>query len=440
MEIVSKLPIPPPPSSKYPNSAPLPAQRIDSLGRTQVDPRAVFALAAPLVANSAVQIILNLTDMWFVGRLSTKALAAIGTVQWLVIMVILVLGGASIAFQTLVAQSCGARRYRRAAQVTWPALWATLGYFNGIGQARVTLLVSTVTALVNVVFNQFFIFQLGWGVAGSGWASTTAQAIGLTLAVTMFLRPEYRRAYKTHLTWKPHARRLRHLLRLGFPLSLLTAADVCGFSIFQMMQVRLGASEGAATQMVTMISAVAYMQGLGVASAGTTLVGQSIGAGNRGWAMRVGTWVIFLSAEYMGVTGVLLALAGPWILPIFAGSHDAEGVAAVALGTRLLWLAAGYQFFAGLNLSSGMCLRGRGRCHRSRGPRHSDVVADISATGGFVHLCTGRWLVSCAAAIRVGCCRRMGSPAHLCDDARNPTIPALALRSVQNYPAVEPKD
>ena len=44
---------------------------------SHVDQRAVLALALPLMANSAVQIVLNLTDMWFMGRISTKALAAV---------------------------------------------------------------------------------------------------------------------------------------------------------------------------------------------------------------------------------------------------------------------------------------------------------------------------------------------------------------------------
>ncbi len=83
-------------------------------GHAHVDQRAVLALALPLMANSAVQIVLNLTDMWFIGRISTRALAAVGAVQWLVIVVVLVLGGAGTAVQTLVAQAYGARRYRRA--------------------------------------------------------------------------------------------------------------------------------------------------------------------------------------------------------------------------------------------------------------------------------------------------------------------------------------
>src|ERR1700752_1347947 len=97
----------------------LPARRIDAAGHAHVDNRAVLALALPLMANNAVQMVLNLTDMWFMGRVSTKALAAVGAVQWLVVAAVLVLGGAGMAVQTLVAQYYGARRYRRAAQAVW---------------------------------------------------------------------------------------------------------------------------------------------------------------------------------------------------------------------------------------------------------------------------------------------------------------------------------
>ena len=104
----------------------LPAQRFDSQGRAHVDFRAVLALALPLMANSAMQIILNLTDMWFVGRISTAALAAVGAVQWMILAVVFVLGGAGMAVQTLAAHAHGARRYRRAAQAAWTALWLTV--------------------------------------------------------------------------------------------------------------------------------------------------------------------------------------------------------------------------------------------------------------------------------------------------------------------------
>jgi multidrug resistance protein, MATE family len=389
----------------------LPAQRIDAAGRAHVDQRAVLALALPLMANSAVQIVLNLTDMWFIGHISTQALAAVGTVQWLVLAVVLALGGVGAAVQTIVAQAQGARRYRRASQAAWTSLWGSLctvplfiaigvsghlilapfafdpqverlatafwmprvsgaafgaavwgllGFFNGIGRPRMTVLVTVTTTIANALFNDLFIFHFGRGIAGSGWATTVAQAMGLLLGVAILLSAGYRRVYRSDLTWKPHARRLLAQLRLGMPMGLLPAADLLGFSIFQMMQVRLGTVDGAATQMVMILTSVSYMPGFGIAQAGTTLVGQSIGAGDRAWAMRVGSRVILLSSAYMGAIGLLLAALGPWILPFFTSAQDADAAAAIALGIHLLWLAAGYQFFDGLNLSSGLCLRGAG--------------------------------------------------------------------------------
>jgi MATE family multidrug resistance protein len=389
----------------------LPAQRIDATGHAHVDQRAVLALALPLMANSAVQIVLNLTDMWFIGHISTEALAGVGAVQWLVLAVVLVLGGVGSAVQPLVAQAQGARRYRRASQAVWTALWATLctvplfvaigasgrlilapagfnsqildlavsfwmprvsgsafgsavwallGFFNGVSRPRITVLVTAVTTVANIIFNDLFIFRLGLGVAGSGWATTLAQAVGLLLGLAIFLGARYRREYRSHLTWKLHAGRLLQQLRLGLPMGLMPAADLLGFSIFQMMQVRLGTIGGAATQMVTILTSVAYMPGFGIAQAGTTLVGQSIGAGDRAWAMRVGNRVILLGAMYMGAIGVVLAMAGPWLLPFFTDAHDPDTAATIALGANLLWLAAAFQFFDGLNLGSSMCLRGAG--------------------------------------------------------------------------------
>ncbi len=389
----------------------LPAQWLDAEGRRHIDYRAVLGLALPLIANSAVQIVLNLTDMWFIGRISTQAIAAVGAVQWLSWAVVMVLSGPGQAVQPLVAQAYGSRRRYRASQAVWTAMWsmlfvaplfvaagaasalilapfgfepriqelaaqfwfprvagavfgaavwASFGFFNGISRPRVTVAITVITTVANVVLNQVFIFNLGWGIAGSGWATTVAQALGLLVAVAVFLGEPYRTAYKSRLTWRLHWPRLRELTRIGVPIGVMPAADILGFSLFQMMQVRLGTVGGAASQIVIVLTSVAYMGGYGIACAGTTLVGQSIGAGDRGWAMRLGTRVILLSGLYMGAVGVVLALAGRWVLPFFTEAADADAALAVALGTRLLWLAAPYQFFDGLNMGSSMALRGAG--------------------------------------------------------------------------------
>ena len=389
----------------------LPAQRIDANGRAQVDVRAVLALALPLVANSAVQIVLNITDIWFVGHLSAKSLAAVGAVHWLVLVVVFLFSGVGMAVQTIVAQAFGGRRFTRASQAVWNALWgillalpvflwvavsgqpmlkpfgldpeierialefweprllgaafgaamwAIVGFFNGIGNSRLSLIFTATVGIANALFNYLFIFQFHWGVAGSAWATNVAQAIGFAIALGFFLSETNRRVYRTHLTWRPIKSVLIRQLRLGFPMGLVPAADLVGFAMFQIMQTRLGAAEGAASQTVMMLSAVSYMTGLGIAMAGTTLVGQAIGAGDREWAARLGNYVIGLVACLMGGIGVVLAATGPWVLPLFTTSADPDSARVIALGVQLLWIATLYQFFDGLNFGSSFCLRGAG--------------------------------------------------------------------------------
>src|SRR5580692_9759389 len=104
----------------------LPGLRLSSSGRPQLDPKAVAALAFPFMLNSAVQAVLNATDTWFIGRLSPDATAAIGAVYWPILVCVVLFGGIGLSVQTSVAQAYGGRRYTRASQATWTALWASL--------------------------------------------------------------------------------------------------------------------------------------------------------------------------------------------------------------------------------------------------------------------------------------------------------------------------
>ena len=70
-----------------------------------------------------------------------------------------------------------------------------MGFFNGTGHPRLTLLITAVTTVANALLNQLFIFRLGWGIAGSAWATNAAQILGLALALAIFLRADYRRRY-----------------------------------------------------------------------------------------------------------------------------------------------------------------------------------------------------------------------------------------------------
>lgn len=390
---------------------PLPAVRTATDGRLRIDYRAIAALALPLMVNSSLQSVINLTDTWFVGHISTTAMAGMAAIFWVVFFFVMLVGGIGLGVQTFVAQFEGAGRRWRAGHATWVglwgaaatmplfavlgwyggallapfgldaeverhaleywwprmlgaplgvALWALLGFFNGVSRPRVTVMITAIVAVVNALLDQVLIFGLGWGMAGAAWATNASMALGLAFGMYVYLRADLRRTYRTHLTWRPDAANLWREFRLGLPMGAMYAADLFGLSLFSLIQVRLGEVDGATTQIVVMLTSIAYMPGVGLALAGTTLVGQAIGAGDREWARRLGNAVIAVTTGYMGAVGVLLAALGPWVMPLFVGSGDPRADDVVALGVVLLWIAAGYQIFDGLQLGSGLALRGAG--------------------------------------------------------------------------------
>ena len=168
-------------------------------------------------------------------------------------------------------------------------------------------------------------------------------------------------------------------------MGLFPAIDVSGLAAFQVMQVAAGAVDGAATQIVMMLTSIAYLPTMGFALAGTTLVGQSIGAGDKVWATRVGNTAIGLSVAYMGLVTLFLALVGPWLVPLFVNPADPQAHAVIALGHTLLWFAAAYQIFDGLNLGAGFCLRGAGDM---RVPTQAILVLSWFGFVPFAHMFT----------------------------------------------------
>ena len=406
-------PLPATPSSRdAPVRRGLPASRRDSQGRLRVDVRAILALALPLFLNSSIQAVLNLTDTWFIGRISSTAVAAIAAVHWLILGFLLFFGGVAMGVQTFAAQAYGAGRYRRAGAAAWSGIWASLlmspafiflawagprllaqfgldeevvalatqywqprigggvfalltwaamSYFYGTGQVRTAVLINLAVAVANALLNELLMFRLGMGIAGAAWATNIALGMGFATAMFVFTRlPHGRRRYAGHLLWRPRLRQIGALFAIGLPIGAMIAFDLLGLAVFQLLMARLGVVEAAATQIVMMLTSLAFMPAVGLGMAGTTLVGQSIGAGSPGWARRLGNRVVLMAVAHMGSVGLLLALLGPWLGPLFVSPEDPNAAAVVALTSSLLWIAACYQLFDGLQLGSGFCLRGAG--------------------------------------------------------------------------------
>jgi MATE family multidrug resistance protein len=387
------------------------AQRLDAKGILQVDHGVVVGLAMPLILSASIQALMGLTDTWFIGQISSQALAGMNA-AWLPTLVAL---GPFInlgrAVQTLVAQTYAGGDPKGASRYAWSGVWMGLGlfplcgllsvlgillygglplpqgvseqaaaywqirvwggpallgtfalsgFFNGIGRTWITLCVSGCSVLLNGVLNALFIFGWGWGIAGAAWGTILSEYGELSLYLLVFLSAWIHREYATRQTWRMGWDPIPPLLKLGLPIWIYSLADMSSFTVFQLMIGQVGAVEGATAHICLMLSRFAYLPAIGLEQSATVLVGQAIGSGQPAWAVRLGNAVMGWTLGYMALIGGGLALFGKPLIGLFVTGADANAENIMRLGGVLLQIIGVSFLFDGINFAALGSLRGAG--------------------------------------------------------------------------------
>ncbi|MBQ1292070.1 MAG: MATE family efflux transporter, partial [Lachnospiraceae bacterium] len=117
----------------------------------------------------------------------------------------------------------------------------------------------------------------------------------------------------------------------------------------------LGTAAVAANSLSVTAESLCYMPGYGIASAATSIIGQSIGAGRRETTKKIGWITTFLGMAIMTVSGILMYLAAPYMISFL--SPDPQ---VIALGTKVLRIEAFAEpLFAASIVATGV-MRGGG--------------------------------------------------------------------------------
>lgn len=200
------------------------------------------------------------------------------------------------------------------------------------GNMRIPSLVSVLMCLLDVVFNYLFIFPsrelsfldtsfvmpgAGLGVAGAALGTSLAIIISslilfyFTVVKSPFLSV---RVYKMRFTivWDY----LRNAIKIGMPMALQFFL-MSGAHIVSIMIVSpLGNFAIAANTFAITAESLCYMPGYGIGDAATTLVGQSVGAGQRELSKSFARMSVFLGMLVMAVMGAIMYITAPQLMGI----------------------------------------------------------------------------------------------------------------------------
>jgi multidrug resistance protein, MATE family len=238
------------------------------------------------------------------------------------------------------------------------------GYFVGTGKTRVVMAASVAGIFVSVPLN--WILVLGkLGTPRLGLEGAALGTLAGTLVIVAVLAVAYVRspAWKEHggaAAWRPRGDLLVKLLRYGGPAGAESFVNVFAFNVFVLLMHTYGPAVATAVTITFNYDLVAFIPMLGVGTAVTALVGQSMGAGDLAGARRAATLGLRVAWTYAGLMVVLFVAGAPALVRVFAGGFTAGEASILPLAVQLLRLAALYTLADATQIVYAGALRGAG--------------------------------------------------------------------------------
>ena len=238
------------------------------------------------------------------------------------------------------------------------------------GDMRTPSLLNALMCLWDVVFNSLLIFPtrtvtvLGfsftmWGagmeVAGAALGTALAEVVTALCMVGAVCLRSPRLRLGLGGSWRMEKKCLTTALRVAVPIafenSILCLAQVVTTTIVA----PLGTVAVAANSLAVTAESLCYMPGFGVATAATTLVGQSLGAGRRDLARDFARSSVLLGVLVMSGAALAMFLLAP---AVFAMLTPVEEVR--RLGTEVLRIEAFAEPLYAASIVTAGALRGAG--------------------------------------------------------------------------------
>jgi MATE family, multidrug efflux pump len=371
----------------------------------------MLALAAPVVLAELGWVTMGIVDTLMVGRLGAHAIGAVGLASMLFFAVAVFAMGVLLGLDPLVAQAFGAGRIDECHRWLVDGVWlgllvavptvaliygmnATLGlwglppdvevlvrpylgiltwslppllfyvafrrYLQAMHIVRPVMIALLSANVVNAVANWILIFgHFGFpamGVRGSAWATLLARVFMAAFLFVVILGHEARvvpRLRDTPMGIDPV--RLRRLFGLGIPAAGQMVFEVGVFSAATALAGRVSADALAAHQIALNMAAFTFMVPFGIASAAAVRVGHAVGRRDPAGAMRAGWTAIAIGVGFMAAAAAVFLLVPGALIRAF--TSDA---AVIEIGTALLFVAAVFQLFDGVQGVTTGALRGLG--------------------------------------------------------------------------------
>ncbi|MDU4890064.1 MAG: MATE family efflux transporter [Clostridium sp.] len=372
----------------------------------------LIKLSLPIMGTSFIQMAYNLTDMIFIGKKGSDAVAAVGTAgffTWFAVAVILL---SKAGAQIKVAQSIGMKNEEETknyiktsiqlnvilALAYIGAIWLfhnqMIGFFRlgsevviaytkqyllivstglvcfsinplltailtASGDSHTPFIINSIALGVNIVLDYVLISGIGpfpeLSVAGAAIATVTAQVVGTLCFIGVIIKRKDKRFKQNYLS-KLDFEHVKTITKLGAPVALQEGL----FSIFSMTLARLIAPFGSvaiAVQKVgSQIESISWMTAEGFSASLSAYVGQNYGA-RKYDRIKKGYKITMMLACSIGIFATLFLILGrDFLISIFINEPQA-----IAMGSDYLIILGLSQIFMCMEITTAGAFNGMGR-------------------------------------------------------------------------------
>lgn len=192
-----------------------------------------------------------------------------------------------------------------------------LSILKNTGHAGKSMLISSMTVVLNIVLNMVLIFGLGsipaQGIAGAAWATVLANACGLAWALFESFRKDSLRPAVSYFSL--HISNLeKRFWKYATPGMLNLMAWGIGFTMYSVIMGHLGTDAVAANSIANITKNLVVCFCMGLGNGGSIVVGNELGAGHLEKAKKDGAYLCRMAVVAGVVTGAFLLAISPLIL------------------------------------------------------------------------------------------------------------------------------
>ncbi len=368
--------------------------------------KAILILTVPVMINSFLQTMYNLTDTYWLGKLGTEELAAINLVTPMQNIVIQFGTGITVAGSVLISQYLGAKRDEDAksmanqifacaiifslvcvtacvlatpAIVTWlgaegetwscgktylqfviidmPFLY-TVNIYAAIRQAQGDtvrpMFLNLGGIIINMILDPLLMVVFNLGVMGAALATVAAKAIPAVVAFIL-LQNNKDDVYLNLSKLKFEKEKIKNIVVVGLPTAIGGSTMQFGFLLMTRNVLKYGTQAMAAYGIGNKINGLITLPTNGIGSAVATIVGQNVGAeqferAEEGYRLSMKISVVFLFVGGMILSRMPISTA---IVKIFSDDEQVIAMAAEFLSIMAFWCFANGVYNSSMGLFQG---------------------------------------------------------------------------------------